>query len=139
MEVGGEGHRALIWLPWVAGPEERAGGQVLVSLTEYKPQRWRDLPSVARAGMRLRGGWYGLPGAVGLHLWVDPCKRGSGSLSVWTNAADLRRWIGLPLHRQIMGRYRSRGTARSTQWTWDSCDRTAILAEAKLRLASARW
>jgi hypothetical protein len=58
-----------------------------------------------------------------------------GSLSVWTDAADLRRWIGLPRHVQVMRRYKPRGTARSTQWTRETFDRAAILAEAKQRLA----
>lgn len=131
-------HRSPMWLPWIAGPEEQADGPALVSLSEFKMHTLRDLPGIAWTGMRLRAGWYGLPGAVGLHLWMDLTQRSIGSLSVWTNAADLRRWIGLPLHTQVMRRYRSRGIARATQWTCEPFDRAAILVEAKRRLTSAR-
>ncbi len=83
----------------------------------------------------LRAGWYGLPGAVGLYLWSDLPRRCVGSLSVWTEEQALRRWIRLPRHVQVMRRYRPRGTTRSTQWTCETFDRTAIHAEAKRHLA----
>lgn len=133
-----DGHRAALWLPWVAGPEQDVEGPVLVSLTEFQMRTLRDLPGAAWAGMRLRAGWYGLPGAVAMRLWTDPTQRSTGSLSVWTSSADLRRWIGLPLHAQIMRRYRSRGVARATHWTCEPFDRATILAEAKRRLTAAR-
>lgn len=62
-------------------------------------------------------------------------RRCTGSLSVWTDEADLRRWIGLPRHAEVMRRYRPRGMARSTQWTCETFDRAAVHAEAKRRLA----
>jgi hypothetical protein len=124
-----------VWLPWTAGPHEETAGWVLVSLTEFRAHAWRDLPRVTWIARGLRAGWYGLPGAVGLYLWTDLPQRCVGSLSVWTDAADLRRWIGLPRHVQVMRRYKPRGTSRSTQWTRETFDRAAILAEAKQRLA----
>lgn len=130
-----EGRRP-VWLPWAAGAHEETAGPVLVSLTEFRANGWRHLPGMARIALGLRAGWYGLPGAVGLYLWTDVSRRCVGSLSVWTDEADLRRWIGLPRHVQVMRRYRPRGTARSTQWTCGTFDRSAILAEAKRRLAS---
>jgi hypothetical protein len=109
---------------------------VLVSLTEFKAHAWRDLPSMAWIALGLRAGWYGLPGAVGLYLWTDVPRRCVGSLSVWTDGADLERWIGLPRHVQVMRRYSPRGTARSTKWTCETFDRSAILAEGTRRLTS---
>ncbi len=108
---------------------------MLVSLAEFKAHAWRDLPRMAWVALGLRAGWYGLAGAVGLYLWTDPTRRCVGSLSVWTDASDLRRWIGLPRHVQVMRRYKPRGAARSTQWTCKTFDRAAILAEARKRLA----
>lgn len=108
---------------------------MLVSLTEFRAHAWRDLPRMGWIGLGLRAGWYGLPGAVGLYLWADVPRRCVGSLSVWTDAADLRRWIGLPRHTDVMRRYRPRGAARSARWTCGVFDRTAILTEAKQRLA----
>lgn len=125
-----------MWLPWTAGPHEEANGPVLVSLTEFKAHSWHDLPAMAWIALGLRAGWYGLPGAVGLFLWTDVSQRCVGSLSVWTDEADLRRWIGLPRHGWVMRRYRLRGTARSTSWTCETFDRSAILDEAKRRLVS---
>lgn len=129
-----EGRRP-VWLPWIAGPHEGTTGPVLVSLTEFRANAWRHLPGMAWIALGLRAGWYGLPGAVGLYLWTDASRRCVGSLSVWTDEAYLRRWIGLPRHVQVMRRYRPRGAARSTQWTCETFDRSAILAEAKRRLA----
>jgi hypothetical protein len=71
-----------------------------------------------------------------LYLWADIPRRCVGSLSVWTDAADLWRWIGLPRHVEVMRQYRPRGTARSTKWTCETFDRWTILAEGNLRLAS---
>lgn len=124
-----------MWLPWTAGPHEETAGPVLVSLTEFRPHAWRDLPRIALIASGLRAGWYGLPGAVGLYLWADLPRRCGGSLSVWTDPADLHRWIGLPRHVQVMRQYKPRATTRSTQWTSETFDRAAILAEAKQRLA----
>lgn len=56
-------------------------------------------------------------------------------VSLWTDPADLQRWIGLPRHVEVMRRYRRRGAARSAQWACESFDRAATLAEAKQRLA----
>jgi hypothetical protein len=47
------------WLPWTPGPEEATAGAVLVSLTDYEMRTFRDLLGIARAGRRLRQGWYG--------------------------------------------------------------------------------
>lgn len=130
-----EGRRPM-WLPWIAGPYEETAGPVLVSLTEFRANAWRHLPGMGRIALGLRAGWYGLSGAVGLYLWSDLPRRCVGSLSIWTDEADLRRWIALPRHVQVMRRYRPRGMARSTQWTCETFDRAAILAEAKRRLAA---
>lgn len=128
--------RQPVWLPWIAGPHEDTAGPVLVSLTEFKANAWRDLPGMGWIALGLRAGWYGLPGAVGLYLWADLPRQCVGSLSVWTDEANLQRWIRLPRHVQVMRRYQPRGTTRSTQWTRENFDRSAIYAEAKRRLAS---
>lgn len=92
-------------------------------------------PAHGRDRVWASAGWYGLPGAIGLYLWIDLPKRCVGSLSVWTNETDLQRWVGLPRHVQVMRRYKPRGTARSAQWSCEAFDRLAILNEAKRRLA----
>ncbi|MBE8516748.1 hypothetical protein ILP97_04315 [Amycolatopsis sp. H6(2020)] len=129
-------HPTRIWFRWQPGPEHRTTGPVVVSLTDFRMHSLRSLPGIARAGTRLSLGWYGLPGAVGLFLWMDPVRRRAGSLSVWTDRAALRRWVGLPLHVTIMRRYRPLGTNRSALWDVEQFDRDAVRTEAEQRLVA---
>lgn len=123
-----------IWLPWQAGPEADTTGPVLVSLTDFTMRSLRFLPEIATTGIRLSLGWYGIPGAVGVSQWADLVHRRTGSLSVWTDEAALRRWVGLPLHIRTIRRNRDRGTLRTMTWSTDTVDRTALRAEAARRL-----
>jgi heme-degrading monooxygenase HmoA len=128
-----------LWFPWEPGPEEETDQAVVVSLTEFTMHSLRSLPGIVRSGARLRSGWYGLPGAVGLYLWADPLTRSVGSVSVWTDQLALRRWVRLPLHQAIMRRYGPHGTLRSALWKDDAFDRHAIVAEARRRLAGGDY
>lgn len=123
-----------IWLPWQAGPENDTTGPVLVSLTDFTMRSLRFFPEIASTGIRLSLGWYGIPGAVGVSLWADPVHRRTGSLSVWTDEAALRRWVGLPLHIRTIRRNRDRGTLRTMTWSTDAVDRTVLRAAADRRL-----
>src|SRR3954451_13666652 len=107
----------LLISPWTPGPEEPADGRVVVSVTEFAPHRARDVPATVRAGLRMRRGWFAMPGAVGLRLWSHPFGPRSGSISVWTSEEELRRFIRLPAHVAIMRRFRERGTVRSVTWS----------------------
>jgi hypothetical protein len=88
----------------------------VVSVTDFRPHRLLDAPRVVSAGLRLRLGWYAMRGSVGLWLWSLPLARRSGSISVWTSESDLRAFVGLPKHVEIMRRYRDRGSLRSETW-----------------------
>jgi hypothetical protein len=59
----------------------------------------------------------------------------SGSVSVWTSEDDLRRFVGLPLHVDVMRRNRDRGTLRSTTWTADAFVRADVLDRARQWIA----
>jgi hypothetical protein len=124
--------RATAWRP---GPEEAADGPVLVSLTDYTAHRWRDLPGVWVSGLRLARSWPTRQGAVGLWLWADPLRRRSGSISVWTNEDDLRRFVRWPVHLAIVRKYRPRGTLDATSWRTERFVRAEVLREARRRLA----
>jgi hypothetical protein len=115
---------------WVPGPAIGADSAV-VSVTDFTAHRIRDLPGIALTGLRLRMGWYAMPGAVGLWLWSVPMQARSGSVSVWTSEDDLRRFVGLPLHVDVMRRNRDRGTLRSTTWTADEFVRADVLRRAR--------
>jgi hypothetical protein len=124
-----------LWLPWRAGPASAEQGPVIVSLTDFTSNRQREWPGIYLTGLRLREGWYAMPGAVGLWLWGQPLAGHGGSLSVWQSEADLRRFVALPWHLAIMRHYRTRGSVESATWTMDYFDPTAARLEAERRLA----
>ncbi|HVQ49474.1 MAG TPA: hypothetical protein VMS92_05445 [Mycobacterium sp.] len=123
--------------PWMPGPVEASASPVLVSVTDFHADQRRELPGVALRGMRMRMGWYGMPGAIGLWLWTLPASSRSGSISVWACEDDLERFIGLPHHVGIMARYGPRGTVRSTKWHADTFDRHAVISRARQWIGEA--
>ncbi|HTK63087.1 MAG TPA: hypothetical protein VL595_11945 [Pseudonocardia sp.] len=120
-------------IPWTDGPVSGAGRPAVVSVTDFTLNRWTYYPVVARTGLRLRMGWYAMPGAVGLWLWTLPLTTRTGSISVWTDSEALREFVGLPLHVEVMRRSRDRGTVRSTTWSVDEFDAT------EQRERACRW
>ncbi|MCP2337633.1 hypothetical protein [Actinomadura rupiterrae] len=122
---------------WSAGPAAGSAGPLLVSLTEFTADRALDLPGIARAGLRLRRGWPELDGAVGLWLWTAPLRRTVGSVSVWTDEASLRAFVGWRPHVEIMRHYRRRGRIRTESWTVESLDLPQIWRTARRQLPLA--
>lgn len=123
--------------PWLAGPHHPGDGPVVVSVTEYSAAQRRTLPGMAVNGLRMRMGWYAMPGAVGLWLWALPATKRGGSISVWAGEADLERFVSLPHHVDIMRRYRSRGSVRSTTWHADTFEPQAVVARARAWINAA--
>jgi hypothetical protein len=119
------------------GPVPLTEGPVVVSLTEFTARRFRDLPWIARDGIRLSHGWWAMPGAIGVTLYVDPGRRRGGSLSVWANEDALRRFIALPRHVAIMRRHRGRVSVRAATWTTERFSAAAVWDEREARLAAA--
>jgi hypothetical protein len=115
---------------WMPGPVDPSSGPVIVSVTHYSSHLRRDLPGVACRGMRLREGWYAMPGAVGVWLWTLPVAGLGGSISVWSDSDALERFITLPRHLDIMARYRDRGSVLSTTWQADLFDPQDTLERA---------
>jgi hypothetical protein len=124
--------------PCAPGPDAGSGGPVVVSVTDFAAARWRHIPGVVLTGLRLRMGWYAMPGAIGLWLWSLPARRRSGSISVWTDEADLRRFVTLPEHVAIMRRNRDRGTVRATTWRSERFAAADVLSSAMRWIAEAR-
>ena len=122
---------------WRAGSCSAHTGPVVVSLTDFTFARWRDLPGAWLAAMRLRRAWPRLPGAVGLMLWVMPFSRRSGSISIWTSDADLRRFVSWRAHAAIVRRYRSRMSGAHVTWLSDSPAVDAAAAEGRGRVSAA--
>jgi hypothetical protein len=121
--------------PWMPGPHASVGAPVVVSVTEFLAHHRRELPGVALKGLRMRTGWYAMPGAVGLWLWALPATARGGSISVWASEADLDRFVNLPHHVGIMQRYGTRGTVRSAMWQADKFDPHVIIERARTWIA----
>jgi hypothetical protein len=79
----------------------------------------------------MREGWYAMPGAVGLWLWSLPAASRGGSISVWASEDDLEQFITLPHHVDIMARYGTRGTVRSTMWHADEFEPNVTIDRAR--------
>jgi hypothetical protein len=124
--------------PCAPGPDAQTRGPVVVSVTDFVVARWRHVPGVALTGLRLRMGWYAMPGAVGLWLWSMPARRRSGSISVWTGEDELRRFVALPEHVSVMRRNRDRGDLRATTWRSERFAARDVLSSATRWIAEAR-
>jgi hypothetical protein len=125
------GRASPLLTPWVPGPVDPRDGPVVVSVTEFSAHHRLDLPRVAVKGMRMRMGWYAMPGAVGMWLWSLPAAARSGSISVWSSEDDLEGFVSLPHHVEIMRRYRDRGTVQSTTWKADTFEPRAVIEQAR--------
>ncbi|MFF4618858.1 hypothetical protein [Nonomuraea jabiensis] len=92
---------------WTPGPAAGATGSVLVSVTDFRTGRLRDLPGVYQAGLTLRRAWPDLPGAVGMWLWTQPLEGRCGSVSIWQDEGSL-----VPVRRRDPGTVTSHITRR---------------------------
>jgi hypothetical protein len=117
--------------PWMEGPADASATPITVSVTEFHPQSRRLLPGIALRGLRMRMGWYAMQGAIGMWLWTLPASQRAGSISVWSSEDDLARFVALPHHVEIMQRYGSRGSVRSTTWQADLFDPRAVVERAR--------
>jgi hypothetical protein len=120
--------------PWQPGAAAGADGPVLISLTDYRADNWRDVPGIVTRGLRLRRAWPELDGAVGLWLWQQPFRKRSGSVSAWTSEDALMEFVRWPVHVAIMRRYRTRGKLESAMWEMDQLVRSELWPEAERRL-----
>jgi hypothetical protein len=116
---------------WMPGPHDPMDAPIVVSVTEFLAHRRRELLGVALKGLRMRMGWYAMPGAVGLWLWSLPATARSGSISIWASEDDLERFITLPHHVDIMQRYGTRGTVRSATWQADKFEPRVVIERAR--------
>ncbi|WP_328723070.1 hypothetical protein OHT52_28645 [Streptomyces sp. NBC_00247] len=111
-------------------------GPLIVSVTDFTSDAYRDLPDIARRGFALRRRWPQLDGAVGMWLWATPLARRCGSVSVWTGRRALAEFVRLPEHVAIMDEYRDRGTIRSVIRDYENFDAARIQRDAEVWLLS---
>jgi hypothetical protein len=111
---------------WIAGPAAEQPGPLVAALTDFRMNQILDLPGIARRGLTLSRLWPTLPGAVGMWLWTDLATRRVGSLSVWCGEGDLKEFVRVRAHVQIMREYRHRGTLHSRTWQIDTLDKSIL-------------
>ena len=126
----------LLRSSWTPGSDHGRDGPVLVSVTDFRLNRLRDLPGVHRAARRLANGWPGLDGAYGMWLWARPAARRCGAVAVWRDEAALHEFIAWRPHVDIMRAYRGRGVLASTSWRSDVFDPAGTWARARVLLLS---
>lgn len=79
--------------------------------------------------------WPSMTGGVGMWLWSKPLQRRAGSVSVWREEADLRRFVRWPPHAEIMRRFRDVGTVQSRKWAEEDFDAGLLWRRAAYSLA----
>ncbi len=119
---------------WKDGAADSFAGPVHVSMNDYLIRRLRDIPRVAREGLRFRHRWPETEGALGLWVAALGGGRRQVSVSVWRAPEDLRRFVRSPEHLRIMREFRNAGALYTNAWTAERLDRGLIWSQAVDRL-----
>jgi len=90
---------------------------MLVSVTVFDVQRFRDIPSMILAAMGLLARWRRVDGSVSISLFARPLRRQFGALSLWEGERDLQRFLSSPPHVAVVRRFRTRMSGRSESWS----------------------
>jgi hypothetical protein len=128
------------WLPprlrrlWMPGAETAGAGPAHVSMNDYWVHRVRDVPGVAREGLRFRRAWPETEGTLGLWIAAHGSWHRQVSVSIWRTPDDLRRFVASPDHRRVVHDYRAAGALVTTAWTAERFDRDLIWQQALARL-----
>lgn len=109
-------------LPPRHGPDrDRTGAATTVQASVLRLRRFRDLPAFMSAALRLQSAFADSPGAIEMSLRAAPLRRTFWTLSHWRSEADLRGFVVLPAHVDVMRRFRP--AMRSSNFiTWDTTD-----------------
>src|SRR3954470_11273154 len=120
------------------GPAEGAGGRVVVSATRFTYARLADLVPVAVEALRLARTWPARDGAVALLTAVQPLRRRTYSVSVWTGEDALRAFLRSPEHVRLVAEYRRRLVdAHSVVWEMDAAALADAWGMGRRRLSAA--
>lgn len=131
------GNPVLRRTPWKPGPVAEFEGTVLVSLTDFSIEGYRDLLRVVRTALGIQRRWGERGGSLGLALWVNPAAKRLGSLSAWDGAEAYTRWVCSPEHMKVVREHRGHmQNVSSATWRTDRFDVGGAWAEAGHRWAS---
>jgi hypothetical protein len=120
---------------WKRGSLAPGTGPVHVSMNDYLIHRLRDVPRVAREGLRLRRRWPETEGALGLWMASFRLGRRQVSVSIWRAPEDLRRFVRSDEHVRIMSAFKDAGALHTNAWTAERFDPALIWRQALDRLA----
>jgi hypothetical protein len=120
---------------WTDGPQAAPTGPVLVSVTDFLIPSARNRISAWAQTPAMRRLCASMPGALGFWLWVKPLRRRSGSVSIWRDEEELRRFVSRPSHVEIMRRYRGAGEVTAATWWGERFDAAQIWTTAEPRLS----
>jgi len=118
----------VVRLPWIAGPCSDRTRDLVVSFTDFRADSEEAATRIANLGMELRETWPVLQGAVGLWLWGQARERRGGSVAIWDEPEDLRRFICWPVHSRIMSDWRGRLSIEAETWTVERFDADLVWA-----------
>jgi uncharacterized membrane protein len=109
-------------LPRHHGPDlDRTGAATTVQTSVLRLRRFRDVPALMAAALRLRRAFANSPGAIEMSIRAAPLRRTCWTLSHWRSEPDLRGFVAHPSHLDVMLRFRP--AMRSSNFiTWQSTD-----------------
>lgn len=126
-------------LSWKRGSAAGYQGPFFVSATRFTYRHQWHMPLVFWHGLRLRGRWPHVEGAVGISIMADFLGRTTYTVSLWRRADDMRRWLGSPAHAPLMRGYRPRlESSAADGWEVDSFDLEAAWRQALLEVGGTR-
>jgi hypothetical protein len=136
-ELVEQSDEARLVVPDRLGESQLGAGGLVREVRDGDVGPHRDLPSIAREGVALSRGWWEMPGAIGVVLYLDLFTKTGGALSIWANEDDLRRFVALPRYVAIMRRYRDGVRVRATTWTTENFSVAQAWEQRNERLAAA--
>lgn len=120
-----------VLMPWKPGPRHDISGPVYIGITDFRSQSEADGRQVYELGLMLGETWPVMQGAVGLWLWGRPAEFRGGSISVWENESDMRRFVRWPTHAKIMRAWRGRISVGFHAWNAEVFDPAEALTRAR--------
>jgi hypothetical protein len=127
-------------LPWSSVRPAPDSGEVVVLASRLELPSYRLVPGFMRRAMAVHRATKTADGLIGASLDARPTRKVFWTLSVWTDDASLRRFVGHPVHRAVMQRYRGR-TRSATFTTWTVPADSPLppsWADAKARVEAVR-
>lgn len=124
----------MLRLPWMPGPETKSSA-VFLSATRFTYRKQRYMLSVFWHGLRLRGQWSTVDGAIGVFEGASILERTTYTLTAWRSAEDMGRWLRTPYHARLMRDFSGcLESSAAVSWLTDSFEPRAAWVDGMKRL-----